>query len=267
MSETPPAAGQSELTGQMFMYEKPELLTRERHSRLGVIRPDQPFKFCAAARAVPVTLNELATCARHYPIVFVGDSQPMPIAVLGVIDDVNLFVGEDGEWAQDAYIPGYIRRYPFALAGDEGTDRLAMVVDVAFNGISENPETPFFDGDAPSDAMKQAVDFCREYEQARLVTIEFSKALKELDLIVSQVANYTPTGATEPVSFAQYFAVDEQKLRDLSDEKFLELRKKNLLPFIYAHLTSMGNWRAMLERRARRFNLEGDAVLQPRSVN
>jgi len=62
-------------------------------------------------------------------------------------------------------------------------------------------------------------------------------------LIQGQSAQFTPQGASEPKTFAEYFGVDEKRLQELSDEQFLELRKAGLLPLIYAMLMSMSNWR------------------------
>ncbi len=262
MSETPAAPSEVQLEGQMFLFRKPELLTKEKHSDLGISRPSRPYQFCADVRAVPVVLPELAAAQRHYPIIFSDAENPLPMAVVGLIDEVNLFVDDNGEWDRDVYIPGYIRRYPFALAGDRSSDRMAMIVDSEFDGISKDSETPFFNNGEPSDAMNSAMEFCRTYERDRMVTVEFAKKLAEFKLLDTQVAQYTPEGG-EPQPFAQYTAIDEKRLNELSDEQFLELRKTNLLPVIYASMMSMGNWRNLMDRRVRRFNLSPDKVLQP----
>ncbi len=263
MSQTPAAPSDIQLDGQMFLFRKPELLTKDKHAGLGVSRPKMPFGFCAGVRAVPIVLAEIASAQRHYPIIFSDTNNPLPMAVVGLIDEVNLFVDDNGEWDQSVYIPGYIRRYPFALAGDKSSERMAMIIDAEFEGITETPETPFFqEGGEPSEAMTQAMDFCRTYERDRMVTIDFAKKFAEYDLLTTQVAQYTPQGG-EPQPFAQYVNVEEKRLNELSDEKFLELRKSNLLPVIHAAMMSMGNWRSLMDRRVRRFNLAPDQVLQP----
>jgi len=49
----------------------------------------------------------------------------------------------------------------------------------------------------------------------------------------------------------------------LSDDKILSLQKKGLLSLVYAQLMSMGNWRTLLQRRAKRFNLTEADVFKP----
>lgn len=269
MSQTPPASAPS-VEGQMYLFRKPELVTREQHGNLGVTRPENPLSFCAQARAVPLTIGEVTSAMRFYPIIFSSVENPVPLAVLGLIDDENLFVNEKGEWETDAYIPGYIRRYPFALASDKGSDpenpRMAIIVDAAYEGIQPNSETPFFEGDQPSEAMQQAMEFCQNYERDRIQTQRFADTLKEFDLVSQQMAQYSPDG-NEQQAFARYVGVEEQKLKDLSDDKYLELRKMNVLPILYAQLMSMGNWRTILDRRARRHGLDASNILQARTVS
>jgi hypothetical protein len=89
--------------------------------------------------------------------------------------------------------------------------------------------------------------------------------MPKYDLLSEQVAQFTPEGATQPVPFAKYVGVEEQRLQNLPDDQFLALRKSNILPLLHAQLMSMGNWRMLMERRARRYDLSGEAVLKPRN--
>jgi len=264
MSETSAAP---QLTGNMFLYERPELITREKHGDLGLKRPEQPYAFCARVRAVPLNVTEIGVAARHYPVVFSGGEDPIPLAVFGVVDETNLFVGQDGTWELDAYIPAYVRRYPFAFAGDEQSNRLALVIDAAYPGVTDQPEQAFFSGDKPSEAMEAAIKFCQEFEGARQATMQFAQRIKALELITNQVVQFTPAGETQQRPLAEYNGVDEQKLRELSPETLVELRDNNYLPFIYAQMLSMSNWRALLERRARRFNVSGGDLFAPGAPN
>ena len=269
MSQTPPAAG-PQLEGQMFLFQKPELLTKEKHGGMGISRPDRPFAFAEGVRAVPLTISEIASAMRHFPVIFANLENPMPLAVLGIIDEQNLFVRDDGEWEEGVYVPGYLRRYPFALATDKQSDpnnpRMAIIVDEGYQGLSQGGDLPFFDGGEPSEAMKQAMEYCQQYERDRLMTQQFAAKLKEYDLLADQVAQFTPEGG-QAAPFARYAGVEEKRLQDLGDDKFLELRRSNMLPLLYAQLMSMGNWRALMDKRARRYGLQGDAVLKPRAVS
>lgn len=274
MSETQAAP---ELTGKLFLFEKPEIVSRELHGEYGLSAPERPFSFCENVRILPLNINEIFAAEKSFPVVFSEGDTPVPLAAVGVIDERNLFVDDAGNWAEDAYIPNYVRRFPFALAADNQSDRMALVVDTGYAGFVKNAERPLFDGDKPSELGSQALESCRVYEGDRRQTVEFGKILKDLDLLTNQVANFTP-GATaqnpqgnqgqgEGTPFAQYHAVDENKLRALPEAEFLKLRDSGALAMIYAHLMSIANWRRLIERRARRYNLTEENVFKPLPAN
>lgn len=269
MSETQgmgAAPGNPQLTGNMFLFERPELLSKEQHGHLGIGSPEKRFGFCAKARAVPITVTEVPVASRDYPIIFLSNENPVLLAVTGLIDDVNLFVDEKGDWESTCYVPGYIRRYPFGIANESGSDRMAVVLDAAFDGLSPNGERPLFENGEPSETTKGAVEFCQAFESDRAMTEEFASRVQALDIISSQTAHFTPKGATEPKVFAEYFGVDEAKLTALTDEQFLSLREGNALAAIHALLMSMTNWRSLLQRRAERFNLSENNIFD-RAIN
>lgn len=245
-----------QVTGKMFLFERPELLSRQMHGDLGLDPAEKPFGFCAKIRAVPLTVSEVTEAAKSYPVVFMSKDEPLPIAVLGLAGDLNLYVDESGNWESLAYVPGYLRRYPFALAGETGGgDRMALVLDAAYPGVSKTAARKLFENGEMSEFSKQALEFTKTYEQDRRLTEQVMNQLKPFDLIQPQTAQYTPAGTTEAKAFAQYFGVDEQKLNGLTDEQFLELRKMNVLPVLYAHLTSLANWRGLIARKMRRLNI------------
>jgi hypothetical protein len=255
-----------QITGKMFLFERPELLSRQAHGELGLDAAPKPFGFCARIRAVPLTVSEIPEASKTYPVVFMSKEEPLPIAVLGLNSDLNLFVDDAGNWEQLAYIPGYLRRYPFALAGESGGgDRMALVMDAAYEGISPTASRKLFENGEMSEFAKQAMEFTKTYEQDRRLTEQVMTHLKKFDLIQGQTAQYTPAGAAAARPFAQYFGVDEQKLNALTDEQFLELRKMNVLPILYSHLISLANWRNLITRRMTRLGIsEAEAVSGPK---
>jgi SapC len=263
MSET---QGSPELTGNMFLFERPELMNKEQHRDLGFCKPEKRFEFCSKARAIPITVTEIPAALKDYPIVFMSKENPILLAVVGLIDDVNLFVDENGEWEKNRYIPGYVRRYPFGLANESDSERMAIVIDTAYEGLQPNGELPLFVNDEPAEMTQSAIEFCKAFEQDRQMTDEFTARLKQFDIIQGQTAHFTPPGQTEQSTFAEYFGIDENKLNGLTDEQYLEVRREGMLAVIYGLVMSMGNWRTMLQRRADRFDLT-EAQILDRVIN
>ncbi|MEO0423748.1 MAG: SapC family protein [Pseudomonadota bacterium] len=236
--------------GKMFLYEQPELLTVDDHGALGVTPPPRPFDFAAKVRAIPLVVSEIASAQRNFPIIFSDMENPVPLAVVGLSENSNLFVDADGRWDQDAYIPAYLRCHPFALAVT-GDEKFAVVVDRAAPSVGENAEFPFFDGQEMAPNTKAMVDFCGKYEGERRKTMEYVERLKALDLLGPRRATHKVPGSDEEQTIASYIAVVPEKLGDLPADTVKELNDVGMLAVTYAHLFSLENWLRLLERHQR----------------
>ena len=252
MTDQTATAGQDTApVGQKLFYKQPELLNHEAHGSLGLRLPQRPFEFARKSRALPVTLNEIPSAQKHFPVVFSDLDNPVPLAVVGTLDDVNLFIDDQGQWESETYIPAYVRCYPFALAA-RSNDEFAVVIDRAAESISDNPEQPFFgDDNKVTPETQTLIDFCGRYDAESRRTAQFGQRLKELGLLVGQqVSRKTVEGEEVPV--ANYVAVDSEKLNDLDDAVVKELFDQGFLAGVFAHLFSLENWHVMIKRMSAR---------------
>jgi hypothetical protein len=265
---TPPAAGQPALTGQVLFYKQPQPLSPEDHGGLGVKQIDQPFSFMREAHAMPVTVTEFGMCAGSYPVIFVGDDRT-PVAVMGIRQGQNLYVNEDGRVADDYYVPAFARRYPFVFASDDNSDRLVLCVDREAPMVTNQPEVPFFENGQPSKFTNDAIDFCKEFERQRRATTDFVKLLRDFDLFEQKTVNFQPrnpdgTEAGPQQKIADYWAISEERLNQLPDDKYLELRANGALGAIYAQMVSLLNWQRVIQRAMR---TPGPAPTAPQPAN
>lgn len=233
------------LTGNVLFYSQPEPLSIEAHGTLGVDPVDRPYDFVAQTNIVPLTVTEFAPATLSYPVIFVGDNK-QPVAVMGLRDGENLFIDDQGQFRGDAYIPAYVRRYPFVFANDDVQKRLVLCVDRKAPFIKEGGSQPLFVDGQPSPYVQQALEFCNNFETERQRTDSFVKMLIDLDLFETREANFTPKnpdGTTASVQkIAEYFAISEDKVKALPVEKLAELRDNGALGQIYAHLVSLLGW-------------------------
>jgi len=251
MTENVPPNRGSSLSGKMFLFDKPELLTRADHGSLGFTPAKRPFEFVQNVRAIPLTMIEFGSAMRHYPIIFSNLENPVPLAIVGLLDDVNLFV-EDGQWDDMCYVPTYLRCHPFAFAQEKG-GQLAVVVDRAAASVSESPEYPFFGEDGqPSEHTQALMDLCAQYEAERRRTSEYCRKLVELDLLVTLRVARNAEGATEQEALADYVGIDAAKLDALPADAIYDLHKVGFLSASYLHLYSLENWRHLMARRVKR---------------
>jgi hypothetical protein len=196
--------------------------------------------------AIPLTVEEFPQAQRHFPIIFSSGENPVPLALMGLNEGVNIFVDDEGKLRGPSYVPAYVRRYPFVFANDEVQKRLILCIDRDASFVKEGGANPLFVDGQPSPYVQQAMEFCNNFEQERLRTEAFVKLLTELDLLETRESVFTPRNpdgsAAAPQKIAEYFAVSEEKLKALPAEKLAELRDNGALGQIYAHLVSLLGW-------------------------
>ncbi len=244
MTDTTSAQSEA-LAGSVLFYTQPEPLSVEAHGKLGANPVTSPYSFVIGQHVVPLTVTEFSPAALSYPVIFVGDAR-QPVAVMGLRPGENLFVDDAGTFKAEAYIPAYIRRYPFVFANDDVQKRLILCIDRAAPFIVEGGQAPLFENGEPSAYTQQAMEFCNNFETERQRTDGFVQLLKELDLLDVREAVFTPRnpdGTPGPAQkIAEYYAVSEDKLKALPAEKLVELRDNGALGQIYAHLVSLLGW-------------------------
>ena len=235
----------SPLEGNVLFYKNPEPLDPGLHGALGVNPADKPYAFVGQTNVVPLTVTEFAAAALSYPVIFTGENL-QPVVVMGLRQGENLFVAADGEFRPDAYIPAYVRRYPFVFADDKQNQRLILCIDRGAEIVAEGGQNPLFVNGQASDYTTMAMEFCNNFEQERQRTEAFVKLITDLDLLDVREAVFTPRNPDgtpgAPQKLAEYFAVSEDKLRALPAEKLAELRDNGALGQIYAHLVSLLGW-------------------------
>lgn len=227
-----------------LFYKQPVPLDAKKHAKMG-LKKDIGLSFASHVNAVPVNMIEMPQVCHFYPIAFSPDANATPVALLGLRDNENLFIDAKGKWEPNAYIPAYIRRYPFIFSELPGSDQLTLCVDTAGDMIKEGSDQKFFEeGGEPTQLAKNALEFCKSYHAAAQQTLAFSKALASSGLLVDRQAEIS-TGDGKRINFSGFRIIDEQKLAELDDADFLEWRKKGWLPFLYAHLFSGAQWQRL----------------------
>ena len=231
-------------------YQDVQMLSAELHANLGLNLIDKPYAFAKKLNAVPATVAEFRMLAPWYPIVFAKGERPMPIAVLGIEEDINDFVDNDGNWEPLAYLPGYIRRYPFLFSAtgaknESGHDQMVFCVDRAAPMIAENAQQPLMTGKDLSEFGQQAFEFCKNYQQEMATSQQFSKLLVERNLLDEKELTITPNEGDKPVRLGKFLSVDEERLKKLPADQLTHLAESGALGAIYAHIISLQNWQTL----------------------
>ena len=223
-----------------LFYRSITPLNREKHRALRIRSNENRFAFASKAHLIPAVIDEFATASRHLPIVFLpASSLPSPVFLVGLRPGENALVNADGAWS-GAYIPAFVRRYPFMLGELDKGGALACV-DEKYEGFNETiGERLFAEDGSDTPFLVERIKLINDYFAAAKRTDGLVKTLNELQLLRGvTIESKRDSGAS--TALHGFLVVDEPKLNTLSDSEFLRLRTEGLLPAIYAHLFSLAS--------------------------
>jgi hypothetical protein len=244
---------------EVLFYERPVPLNRTAHKDLR-IKPIPNLKFAGSVHSVPLTGVEFPAAARDLPILFGGATpdDAGPMALLGLRENENLFIDADGRWEANAYIPAFIRRYPFVLAekpaGTEGDD-FTVFLDEAYEGFSTaEGEALFKDDGSETDMLTNAVRFLGEFQQHVTRTQWFMEQLRKHKLLEPRNIRLEKDGKV--INLNGLFVVNEERLRELDEKTTHEFLREGVFGWIYAHLLSLANIDRVSQRLSQREQAE-----------
>jgi len=227
------------------MFKKVVPIMENRHKDLK-LKPIDNFDFAKNLNIASIMVHEFSKVSPIYPILFLEDKENdsfKPVCLLGLKEGENLFV-KDGKW-QASYIPAIIRRYPFALSKTEEDDTYLICVDEESEFLDKKDGEPLFNKDGSTgEVIEKIKAYLTELQQMEKFTNDFCKVIKEYKLFTPLNINIKSGNEVKNINGA--FMINEEKFNKLSNAKFLDLRKKQYIPAIYAHLSSL----AQIERLA-----------------
>ena len=214
------------------------------------LKPRSDLAFSRKTHAIPVTVDEFAIVQRFYPIVFGLGDNPAPLALVGLQEGSNLYLGADDQWEAGQYIPAFVRRYPFMLARlSPQSDDLSLCFDDTAGQIVADEGEPFFNGTEPTDTTKSVLAFCEQFEQAVMRTRAFMEELAKLDLLMDGEVTIQREGLTEPAVYRGFRMIAEDRLQDLRGDQARKLVKSGMLGLGYAHLFSLSLISGLFEKQ------------------
>lgn len=189
---------------------------------------------------LPLLVHEFAKAGSAMPVIFIkpneGEELVQPAALLGLKPEENLFYA-DGKWIGD-YLPAVVTHHPFAMVPTQGEEnRLQMLINEDSALINEEEGNALFENGEQTEYLKKRMETLSNYFGSMQVTREFCEYIQSKELLVEQTLTVEING--EKAQLNGLLLVDEKKLNELSDEEFLELRKRGYLAPIFAHLSSL----------------------------
>lgn len=236
------------MSTQLMFYSKAIPVSSQKHGDLSV-KTGGDYAFASSVNSVPLTAVEFRRATPEYAVVFAGEGDAiMPVAIMGVEADHNVFVKEDGSW-DGKYVPAFVRRYPFVFSSSDDAKTFTLCVDEAFSGCNrEGRGERLFDADGERTQYLQTVlNFVNEYQAQFQRTRAFCARLKELDLLQPMHAQFTVAGGQQR-NLTGFMVVDRSKLKEIDGDVLAKMAKDDELELIYLHLHSMQNLGTLLDR-------------------
>ena len=243
-----------------LFYNGLEPLSSETHANFRV-RPQDSAPYLAGQHAIPVTVDEFPLVQRFMPVVFSAGEDPVPLALMGLNEGVNVFVDDHGRLLDsNFYVPAYVRRYPYMLARlRPDADELSLCFDPTSDAIGAFYEGGLlFDNGQPSEVTKQIMAFNETFEQAGQRTQGFMRELKEMDLLMDGEVTIQMDGNDQPFIYRGFQMVNEQKLTEMRGDQLRKMSQSGMLPLLYAHLFSLSLMRDVFARQ-----VQGGKMPQP----
>lgn len=232
-----------------LFYKSLVPLSSQMHANFG-LKPRENLEFTRNTHAVPITVDEFSTCQRSFPIVFGLGEAAAPLGLIGLQEGQNLYLDEAGQWEPTAYVPAFVRRYPFMLARlSPDSQDLSLCFDDSSKQIEENDGEALFVNGETSDTTKNCLNFCEQFEQAVMRTRNFIDELTKLDILMDGEVTIQREGLAEPAVYRGFRMVDENKLQSLRGDQARKLVQSGMMGLIYAHLFSLSLISPLFERQ------------------
>jgi len=229
-------------------YKNPVPLNSETHAAMTISPSSRGFDFAASAHSVILAGVEFAEACRFFPILFSASNNghTIPVALMGLQSGENLFVGPSGEW-QNAYIPAYVRRYPFITTqGDDAG--MVVCIDEAFDGLNREGGEPLFEGTAPGPYLQKSLEFLNDFYIQMKATELFCRQVQDMELLKPMNAEIQLVD-NRKFNLTDFLVVDEQKLVEIAGDALEKLFRNGGLALVYAHILSLRSIQNLLDRK------------------
>lgn len=243
--------GETGMSKQLLIYQRAVPVSSGRHRGISV-KSGRNFDFAREVNSVPLMAAEFAQAALEYCIVFAGQGEEiMPAVLLGVRDNENLFVNEDGSWAGN-YVPAFLRRYPFVFSTQDDARNFTLCIDEDFEGVNDQGrgERLFDEDGEQTQYLRSVLEFLQAFQVQFIRTRALARRLVQMNLLEPMQARFSLRDGRN-LTLSGIHVVSRDKLRALSGDQLAELARNDDLELIYLHLHSLRYLTGTAERLAR----------------
>ena len=230
-------------TPRPLFFKDLAALDKVAHRSLSLPAQRKNFAFAAQANLLPLTFAEVGQALHSYPIVFVAEGTTVAlVALTDLKPGSNRFVQANGEWRAGAYIPAYVRGYPFiSVRATEQTEPVLALDPHAADFKAPGGQPLLLADGTPSEQLKGIMAFQGEYRMLAERTGAMVQALKDAGVLEEGSLQLQPNAGGEPQQIGGFLVVSEAKLKALPTDALKKLMDADALGLAYAQMFSMGS--------------------------
>lgn len=205
---------------------------------------------------------EFRSVQAYYPIFFIKDPQTarfLPVALFGFQNAENLFLSENG-W-DAGYVPLMVQRQPFMIGRqmikEDGVEKehRVLTLDVENPRVNKEEGQPLFlEFGGNSDFLDRMADMMETIHHGVQDSENFVNMLSDLELLEPFTLDITLNDQSKNEMIG-FYTINEEKFKDLSNDKIVDLHNSGYLHAIYMTLASQGNIRNLINRKNAKMGL------------
>jgi hypothetical protein len=240
-----------------MMYENLVALNSKEHGRMRLTEAES-MDYAAGETQALITVDELASAAECFPIVFDSATNPAPKALLSLEKGRSNFVDGDGEW-KAAFLPSSLKNYPFNLVkrqkeGDNTSPEYIITFASKSGLIQEEKGKLLYNksgksGLRPSATLKTVMENLRQHQQRIEQTQVFFSPLVEHNVLKAQQVTIGRGEGAEPIKIAGFVGVDWDALKQLDDSTLANWVRSGLMQQLIVQHNSLRKLRYLLPQR------------------
>ncbi|PYG03847.1 MULTISPECIES: SapC family protein [unclassified Thioalkalivibrio] len=200
------------------------------------------FEFARGSERVEIGLSECIQAAAAMPLALVKDPEQEAfrvVAVMGVEDNDNLLVDDDGHW-HAGYTPSALRLYPFTLSGGTNGADPELAYDAASGMVHVGGSQRLLDDGQPTELPERLIKALRWMEEDKIAARIAAQSLEVAGVVGPWEPSITLHG--EEVSPRGLYGVDQKALAGLRGPMLEALNDAGGLLLAHAQLVSMNNF-------------------------
>lgn len=225
-------------------------LTYVQHAHLR-LKKEPDYSPLAQQHMLPLLAEEMVSAARHFPIIFVKNSDTGRFELVGLLgfQPAENSYWQQGRW-QIPFTPAMLQHYPLCLVPDQSDpEQFIMAINETSPRLNSLEGEPLFNHDGSASTMLEQVKTqLGSIIEAQEITAIFNAKLAELDLLTPKQLHVKLHNET--LALDGLYQIDEQKLQQLAADEFLALRQRGFLPAIYAQIVSMQHLAQLVQQVA-----------------